>query len=51
MESHGAAGKIQITSDTYVLLKDDFECESRGIIDVKGKGEMETWYLIKQKPA
>ncbi|MCH7662692.1 MAG: adenylate/guanylate cyclase domain-containing protein [Chloroflexi bacterium] len=49
MESHSAAGKIQITSDTYALLKDDFECESRGIIDVKGKGEMETWFLIKKK--
>ena len=50
MESHGAAGKIQITSDTYALIRDDFEFEPRGIIDVKGKGEMETWYLIKQKP-
>jgi adenylate cyclase len=46
MESHGAAGRIQITRATYDLLADEFECESRGTISVKGKGEIEVWYLI-----
>ena len=45
MESHGAPEKIQITRATYELIKDDFVCEPRGVIDVKGKGEMETWFL------
>jgi hypothetical protein len=27
-------------------LKDEFELEPRGTIAVKGKGEMETWYLL-----
>jgi adenylate cyclase len=46
MESHGTAGRIQITRATYELVADDFECEPRGTIAVKGKGEIEAWYLI-----
>jgi guanylate cyclase len=45
MESHGTPGHIQITRATYELLKDEFVCRPRGTISVKGKGEMETWYL------
>jgi adenylate cyclase len=46
MESHSTPGEIQITSATYELLKDEFVCRRRGTISVKGKGEMETWYLV-----
>jgi adenylate cyclase len=46
MESQGTPGRIQITRATYELLKDDFVCEPRGTIPVKGKGRMETWYLV-----
>jgi guanylate cyclase len=46
MESHGAPGRIQITRATYELLADDFQCEPRGTIFVKGKGDVETWYLL-----
>ena len=46
MESHGMPGRIQITGATYELLADEFECEPRGTIAVKGKGEIEAWYLI-----
>lgn len=35
MESHGAPGKIQITRATYELIKDDFVCQPRGLIEVK----------------
>ena len=49
MESHGASGRIQITRATYELLADEFECEPRGTITVKGKGEIETWYLIRPR--
>ena len=45
MESHGVPGKIQVTEDTYQILADEFVFESRGKIDVKGKGEMKTWFL------
>ena len=46
MESHGTPGEIQITHATYELLKDEFDCRRRGTIEVKGKGPMETWYLV-----
>ena len=49
MESYGTPGRIQITRATYELLADDFECEPRGSIEVKGKGEVETWYLVRPR--
>jgi adenylate cyclase len=49
MESQGVPGKIQITRNTYELLKDDFVCELVGSIDVKGIGQMETWFLASAK--
>jgi adenylate cyclase len=49
MESHGVAGKIQITEATHDLLGDMFVCESRGPIEVKGKGEMSTWFVLGRK--
>jgi adenylate cyclase len=51
MEFHGAPGRIQITRATYELLKDEFECEYHGTVAVKGKGEMETWYLVGRAAA
>ena len=45
MESHSEPGKIQIARPTYDLIKDDFVCVPRGLIEVKGKGLMETWFL------
>jgi adenylate cyclase len=51
MESYGTPGRIQITQATYELLADDFECEPRGTIEVKGKGDVETWYLVGRRDA
>lgn len=49
MESHGSGGFIQITRETYELIKDDFICEARGTVNIKGKGEMEVWFVTDQK--
>ena len=49
MESYGTTGRIQITRATYELLAEEFECEPRGTIAVKGKGEVETWYLVRPR--
>ena len=46
MESQGTPGQIQVTRATYELLRDEFVFEPRGTVDVKGKGDMETWYLV-----
>jgi len=49
MESHGLGGAVQITQTTYELIKDEFVCEPRGAVNVKGKGEMEVWLVISAK--
>ncbi|MDD1413572.1 adenylate/guanylate cyclase domain-containing protein [Dolichospermum sp. ST_con] len=46
MESHGIPGKIQVSEVTYLLIKDEFQLEERGIIKVKGRGELTTYFLI-----
>ncbi|MGE5072690.1 MAG: adenylate/guanylate cyclase domain-containing protein [Anaerolineae bacterium] len=46
MESHGSGGFIQITEETYNLVKNDFRCEPRGKVNVKGKGEINVWYVM-----
>lgn len=46
MESHGLPGEIQVSEDTYQLLKDTFTFEERGDMEIKGKGRMHT-YLLK----
>ena len=50
MESHGTAGQVQIAEGAYELLKDEFVCEPRGLVEVKGKGAIRTWYLVGPKP-
>jgi adenylate cyclase len=49
MESTGVIGKIQVPQDIYECLRGEFLLESRGVIDVKGKGEMQTWFPIGRK--
>jgi len=49
MESHGLGGAVQITQTTYELIKDEFVCEPRGTVNVKGKGEMEVWLVMSAK--
>jgi adenylate cyclase len=46
MESHGTGGTVQITRATYELIKDEFACEPRGAVNIKGKGEMEVWLVL-----
>ena len=48
MESTGVPGGIQVTRSVYERLKDNFEFENRGTVQVKGKGETEVWLLHGQ---
>ena len=50
METTGSSGKIQVSQDIYESLRDEFVLESRGEIEVKGKGRMPTWFLLARKP-
>ena len=49
MEAHGTPGVVQITRSTWELVRDDFETEARGPIEVKGKGEVEAWHLVSAR--
>jgi adenylate cyclase len=45
LESHGVPGKIQISRATHDAIYDRFHCVHRGAIPIKGKGEIDTWFL------
>jgi|688.fasta_scaffold93570_5 class 3 adenylate cyclase len=45
MESHGESGRVCISATTYHLIKNQIKCSSRGIIQVKGKGPMELFFV------
>ena len=45
MESCSEAGRINISEDTYNIIKNDFECEYRGKIAVKNRGEMKMYFV------
>jgi adenylate cyclase len=46
MESHGVPGRIHVSESTRLLIEDAYVCEARGIIDVKGKGPMPTYFVV-----
>uniref|UniRef100_H0V0H0 Adenylate cyclase type 7 n=1 Tax=Cavia porcellus TaxID=10141 RepID=H0V0H0_CAVPO len=46
MESTGELGKIQVTEETCTILQSlGYSCECRGLINVKGKGELRTYFV------
>ena len=45
MESSGEPGRIQVAQGAFSRLRDMYVLEPRGMIEIKGKGEMETWFL------
>ena len=45
MESSGDPGRIQVTEATFKLLKEKYQFEARGEIDIKGKGRMRTYFI------
>ncbi len=49
MESTDSVGRIQVPDNVYYRLKDDFVLQERGVVEVKGKGLMRTWYLVGRK--
>jgi class 3 adenylate cyclase len=46
LESHGTAGRVQVSEAVYRRLQDRFEFEPRGTIELKGRGPMAV-YLLK----
>uniref|UniRef100_A0A8B9BE93 Adenylate cyclase type 7 n=1 Tax=Anser brachyrhynchus TaxID=132585 RepID=A0A8B9BE93_9AVES len=49
MESTGELGKIQVTEETSRILQElGYSCECRGLINVKGKGELRTYFVCTE---
>ena len=49
MEALGERGAIQVSETTYELLKDDFQLVERGVLFIKGRGDMRSYFLIGEK--
>jgi len=51
MESHGVAGRVQVSESTRRLLGEPFLLEERGSLEVEGKGELKTWFVSARNHA
>ena len=49
MEQQSEPGKINISGETYKLVKDHFNCKYRGKIAVKGKGDIDMYFVTDKK--
>lgn len=49
METYGTVQRIQCTRKVRDLLEDAFTFERRGIVEIKGKGPIEVWYLTGER--
>jgi len=49
METKSLPGRINVSESTYELIKDVYDCEFRGEIDVKNKGMMKMYFVNKIK--
>ena len=48
MESHGIAGRLQVTEIVTNQLNDEFLVESRGSVEIKGKGSLPV-FLVNRR--
>jgi Adenylate and Guanylate cyclase catalytic domain len=46
MESHSEAGRTHVSEEIFLALNDKFTFEERGVMEIKGKGVMRTWFLV-----
>ncbi|MCR9142464.1 MAG: adenylate/guanylate cyclase domain-containing protein [bacterium] len=49
MESTGEEGRVHVSENTYELLKDQYSFEVRGKVAIKGKGDLQTYYVTGKK--
>ncbi|HEY0060429.1 MAG TPA: adenylate/guanylate cyclase domain-containing protein [Flavisolibacter sp.] len=49
MESNGTPGKVNVSADTYELIKHRFDCTHRGKLTAKNLGDLDMYYVDKEK--
>ena len=45
MESSGEIGRVNVSAYTYDLIREEFDCEYRGKVDAKGKGQIDMYFV------
>lgn len=50
LETYGTTGKIKVTEETKQILEGEFSFAERGTVTIKGKGELDLWYLEGTRP-
>jgi len=51
MESLSLPGRIHVAEPVYLRLKDRYRFEARGMVEVKGKGQLPSWFLVGRHEA
>ena len=51
LESHGIPDLIQVSEQLYEALKDHYRFEERGMVPLKGRGELRTYFLHERTHA
>jgi adenylate cyclase len=46
MESHGVAGRVQVSESTRNMLEPPFRLEERGALEFEGEGELKSWFVV-----
>lgn len=49
LEQYSMGGKVNVSKEVYEVIKDSFVCQSRGLIEVKGKGNHEMFFVEGEK--
>ena len=50
LESQGVVGRLQVSDTVFQRLQGRFEFEPRGTVELKGRGPMNTYFLIGPRP-
>jgi class 3 adenylate cyclase len=49
MESAGEVGRVNLSAYTYDLIREEFDCEYRGKLDAKGKGQIDMYFVAGKR--
>lgn len=49
LEGAGKVNKVNISAYTFELVRDQFDCEYRGKLAAKGKGEIEMYFVLRER--
>lgn len=49
LESNSEAGQVNISKDTYELIKDHYDCKYRGEIEIKNRGKIDMYFVVGPK--